>query len=287
VSTDAYGNTSATSAPFTLVIDATPPTGTVTVTGKTVGSVVYVGGSTASLSLSFSGAPAGLATMSVSLDGGAYSAPVAYSSTVTVTGIFGDGTHTVSVLVTDKAGNTVVVTRTFVLDTTGPGISSAISAPGNGAAYDISQKITLTYGATDPASGLASVSATIDGKAWASGTALAAFSLAAGAHTVVITATDAVGNVSTSTFTIIVHATVAGLQAAVTAGVSSGAITASSVASSLQADLTAAQNALAANNHPAAQTALASFVSHAGSNKITAAYAALLKAWAADLSAAL
>jgi hypothetical protein len=288
VSVDAYGNTSASSTPWTLVIDATAPTGTVTVSnGRTVGTMVYVAGATASLALSFSGAPAGLATVSVSLDGGAYSAPVAYTANVSIAGLSANGTHTVSVMVTDKAGNSVIVSRTFTLDNTPPVISSSLTTPTNGTFYDISQKITLMFGATDAASGIATVQATLDGVAVTSGTAIVGETLAAGAHTVVITATDAVGNTSTSTVTFTVRATIAGLQAAVTYGVSSGYITSSSVASSMQSYLSAAQTALNANNHTLAKSDLASFVTQAGNKAVSSAYSTLLKGWANDLSSTL
>jgi hypothetical protein len=225
--------------------------------------------------------------MSVSLDGGAFSAPVAYASSVTITGIAGDGTHTVSVLVADRAGNTVVITRAFVLDSTPPAIASSLTAPANGAWYDVSQRLVLTYSATDASSGVASVKATIDGVAWATGGTVVGETLAAGIHTVVVTATDTAGNTSTSTSTITVRATVPGLQAAVSYGVSSGWITSSSVAATLQSDLSAAASALAANNHTAAKAALATFAKDAGNKAVLVAYATLLKGWAADLSATL
>ncbi len=101
-----------------------------------------------------------------------------------------------------------------------------------------------------------------------------------------ITAKDGLGNVSTTTITIQVHATVAGLTTAVNDGVTRAQITSSSVATQLKSYLSSAQSALNANNHVSAKTYLASFVSLVQAQSgvtINAAYAALLVSWAQDL----
>ncbi|MGZ4334130.1 MAG: hypothetical protein ACXVRJ_07625 [Gaiellaceae bacterium] len=54
--------------------------------------------------------------------------------------------------------------------------------------------------------------------------------LGVGAHTIVVTATDALGNVSSQTITFQIHATVTGLINAVNEGASRGLITASEAA---------------------------------------------------------
>ena len=200
-----------------------------------------------------------------------------------------DGVITLTVTETDPAGNPTVYTQSLVKDTTPPVIASSITAPSNGTRYDVTQSILVTFGATDAVSGVASVTATLDGVAIAGGTVIRAEALSAGTHAIVITSVDALGNTSTKTLTITVRATVTGLQGAVSYGVSNGWITSSSVASKLQSDLSAAAAALASNNHAAAKTALAAFASDITSNSkwIASSYATLLKGWAADLSSSL
>ncbi len=110
--------------------------------------------------------------------------------------------------------------------------------------------------------------------------------LAAATHTIVITAKDGLGNVSTTTTTIQVHATVAGLTTAVNDGVKSAKITSTTTSSHLLVYLSSAQAALNANNHVSAKSELASFVSLVQVQRgvsINAAYAALLIGWASDL----
>ena len=114
--------------------------------------------------------------------------------------------------------------------------------------------------------------------------------LSAGAHTIAITARDGLGNVSTSTVTLTVHATTSGLTTAVNDGLTAGKITSSTVATQLKGYLTSAAAALALNNHASAKSYLTSFASLAqaqSGSTINAAYAALLVAWANDLIARL
>jgi hypothetical protein len=123
-----------------------------------------------------------------------------------------------------------------------------------------------------------------------SGVAFNTETLGAGTHTIVITAKDGLANVSTTTITIQVHATVSGLTKAVNDGVTAARITSSTTSSQLLSYLSSAQAALNANNHASAKTYLASFVSLATAQSgvtINAAYAALLIGWANDLIARL
>jgi hypothetical protein len=177
-------------------------------------------------------------------------------------------------------------TKQVRLDRTGPTVSYSITSPTNSGSYDVGQLVTLTDSASDP-DNVGSISATLDGAtSVASGVAFNTETLAAGAHSIVITAKDGLGNVSTTTVTIQVHATVAGLTKAVNDGVSSAKITSSATSSQLLSYLSSAQAALNANNHTSAKSYLASFVSLVQAQSgvsINAAYAALLVSWAQDL----
>jgi hypothetical protein len=227
--------------------------------------------------------------MAFSTNGGStYGALQPYSNTASVVLPSADGSYSIAVKVFDAAGNSVVVTKSARLDRTGPTITSSITAPTNAGSYDAGQLVTLTYGASD-VDNVASVGAKLDGVAITSGAAFNTETLTAGPHSIVITATDVLGNTSMTTITIQVHATVAGLTTAVTDGVTRAQIT-SAAATQLNSYLSSAQAALTANNHTSAKTYLASFVTYAQAQSgttINAAYAALLVAWANDLIARL
>ncbi len=172
------------------------------------------------------------------------------------------------------------------LDRTGPVVSYSITAPSNAGSYDVGQLITLSYSGSDP-DNVASISAMLDSAtAINSGGLINTETLAAGVHTIVITAKDGLGNVSTTTITIQVHSTVAGLTTAVNDGSKSAKITSSTVATQLLSYLASAQNALNAGNHTSAKSYLASFVGLVQSQSgvsISSAYATLLINWANDL----
>ncbi len=172
------------------------------------------------------------------------------------------------------------------LDRTGPTVSYSITSPTNTGSYDVGQAVTLAYNASDP-DNVASLGAVLDGTTTiTSGGAVNTETLAAGTHAIVITAKDGLGNVATTTITIQVHTTVAGLAKAVNDGVAAARITSSTTSSQLLSYLSSAQSALNANNHVLAKTYLASFVSLVQAQSgvtINAAYAALLVSWAQDL----
>jgi len=224
--------------------------------------------------------------MAFSTNGGStYGARLPYSTTATVA-LGADGLYTIAVQVTDGAGNVATFTKQVRLDRTGPTVSYSITAPTNSGPYDVGQAVTLSFSATDP-DHVASTSAGLDGTtAIASGMAFNTETLAAGTHTIVITAKDALGNVSTTTITLTVHATVAGLTTAVNDGVTASNITSGTVSSQLLSYLSSAQSALNAGNYTSAKSYLASFVTLVQAQSgvsINAAYAALLAGWANDL----
>ena len=209
-----------------------------------------------------------------------------YSTTTSLALTGADGLYTIAIKATTNAGYVGTYTKQVRLDRTGPTITSSATAPTNAGWYDVSQKITLTYSGTDT-DNVASIGATLDGTtAVATGGVINAETLSAGTHTVVITATDGVGNVSTTTITITVHATVGGLTTAVNDGVTAAKITSSTTSSQLLSYLSSAQAALTANNHVSAKSYLASFVSLDQAQSgltVNAAYSALLAGWANEL----
>ena len=120
----------------------------------------------------------------------------------------GEGGHTISVLVTDYAMNSKVVSVTFTVDLTAPAI--AISAPADGAITNASS-MTVSWSATDDASGVLGYQYCIDGLAWSerSGSLSHLFAgLTDGVHMVGIRSYDNVGNVAVawSNFTVDVTA---------------------------------------------------------------------------------
>lgn len=117
-----------------------------------------------------------------------------------------DGLHTVTF--TAVTGLVHSVSRTFIIDTIAPVIS--VSAPANGQSFDTNP--TLTGTVTDATTSVATLSASVDGGTgqavtfdaqghFSFTTGLATDGTADGMHTVVFSATDAVGNTRKSVAT--------------------------------------------------------------------------------------
>ena len=173
----------------------------------------------------------------------------------------------------------------MLLQTTGPAITASLSAPQATIGYDGTASITLTDSASDPAT-VSSLTFTLDGARSASNT-INIYALAAGTHTAVITAVDALGNQSTDTLTFAVHPSVSGIQDLIKYDYSVGdfssstessllgylsAITATSTPTQIQSALTNEMNAAKAD-------------STGKSPPISSAVATLLSGWAQDLYA--
>jgi hypothetical protein len=284
--TDFAGNSSSAGT-ARAVKDTVGPSGTFKINGGTT----VVNGMDAtrdrfiSLDLSFTDTGAsGLNLLEISTDNGVTWTPAeAYISSEAAALPDADGVQTVSVRVTDAAGNSVVVSKQVRLDRSGPAITE--TGLTNGAVYDLGQLIKITFGASD-VDGVKSMAATLDTKAIVSGTTINTESLGAGSHTLVITATDLVGNTSTLTITFVLRVTTAGLTSAVNDGVSRGQID-YSLSVQLNNNLGAAQSAINRGDKAGAKSQLQSFISkvqsNAGSKKIDAGYAAQLIGWANDL----
>ena len=118
----------------------------------------------------------------------------------------GDGVWKVDSRASDACATGAVSTEQFVLDTTAPVITAGITPPGP--QFDTASTTTVSYSADDGAgSGVASLSATLDGTAIPSGYLVDTFYLAPGSHTIVVSTVDNVGNEATKTITFEVHAT--------------------------------------------------------------------------------
>jgi subtilase family serine protease len=174
--TDNFGHSSQKSITFT--IDATAPI--LTVAGVSDGQIANT-----QVTPTFSATDANLTSLTATLDGSPFTSGTA---------VTGEGTHALVVTAEDCAGNRATQTDHFTIDTTPPVI--VISGVTDGSCRGAA--VTPTFTVTDANPG--TVSATLDGVAFASGTPVAS----EGTHTLVVTATDAAGNTSTSSTTFIV-----------------------------------------------------------------------------------
>jgi hypothetical protein len=279
--TDATGNTGPGGAPATSLKDTVLPAGTFTINGgaPVINGQQATANPTISLQLAFTDS-IGLLAMAFSTNGGAtYGSSYSYGTSVALTLPSLDAVYTVAVAILDVAGNSAVFTKTIRLDRTPPVITASLPAPTNGAYYDVGKKITLSYGATDVDN--ATTTVVVDGKTTIVGGVIDIDTLTAGTHTVVITATDGVGNTSTKTLTFTIHATISGMISAVNDGASRGLITAAEQ-SNLNWYMQKALGSGAKHNF------ISSFiweVNNQNGKAINAAEAALLLSWANDLLA--
>jgi hypothetical protein len=278
IATDQYGNvSSAATAPKTLVIVTSPPTGSWTVSGgKVINGVLSTSSKTPTLTLSFTD-PGGIYQMATSTNGGStWSTAVAYASSTTVSLAGGDGLYTVVVKLIDAAGNVGTYSQTIRLDTTGPAISHTISAPqSTSIGYDGTSDITISAGATD-VSGVSSIKIVLDSTTTMSTGVIDVDTLLAGNHTIVITAVDGLGNNSTQTVTFQLHPSRNGIGNAVNEGVTGGVIT-SGEGTKLLSILNNSSNALSTD-----LTSFINEVKNQSGKAITAAEANILINWAQD-----
>ncbi|WP_277977771.1 Ig-like domain-containing protein [Pantoea endophytica] len=221
--TDAAGNVGPRSAAATVVIDTVAPTAsTLVITNDVTSAVVPNGGATNDTTPTLSGSAE--AGSIVTLRDGSLilgSLTVGGSGNWTyTTSALNQGSHPISVTVTDAAGNVSgTTTATVIIDTTPPAAVTLAAANNNGSNTVPIVEGGRTNDSTPALSGTAeagslviirengtpigSVTAGSNG-AWSFTTA----TLAEGAHTFSVTATDAAGNVNTPvTTTLIVDTT--------------------------------------------------------------------------------
>jgi hypothetical protein len=176
----------------------------------------------------------------------------------------------------------------FTLDQTPPAIT--VVSPTQGQVLDVNQMATASFSAVDAGSGLASLTATLDGVPIANGATIDAFLLNAGDHHLVVKATDKVGNTATVDRKFEVHATIAGLKAAISRARAEKLITLPPNDNSLQNQLDAAQAALDRGNVASAKNKLesvAGLVEGQIGVGIDAAFANRFIGWVNDLVARL
>jgi hypothetical protein len=186
---DLAGNTDATPATFTWVVDTTPP-------NTTISSHPTSPSNSNSASFGFAGTdnislPANL-TFECQLDVGSFSgctSPASYSG-------LADGSHTFQVRATDQVGNTDATPASFtwVVNATAPPAPAITSNPPNP-----SKSSSATFSFTDTEAGV-TFQCSMDGAAYAACTSSKSYSgLTAGSHTFAVKAKDAAGNLSPAT----------------------------------------------------------------------------------------
>lgn len=194
-STDTAGNTEAAHV-VDVSVDSVAPASTATVSGPTV-------------TLTATDATSGVQRTEVRVDSGAWQA---YTGPVTVTG---EGRHTVGYRSVDVAGNVEADRSVEVVvdgpprDTTSPTIS--VTGVTDGATYGDSRRPSVAWTATDAGSGVATVTAGLDGAAIEPGV-LELWRLPLGDHTLTVTATDRAGNSATTSVTFTTETSVADLR---------------------------------------------------------------------------
>jgi hypothetical protein len=178
--TDAAGNESAPTS-YTWTYDKTQPVLFVDSTPAAFTTIADV-----NLSVGYENVEPGTISYSYTLNG----AP----SSNNLTGL-SDGAYTMVVTATDQAGNSSTNTITWVVDTTAP----TVTVGGAPATYTNSTGATLSAGHSNPELGTVTYLYTLNGGLPTSSNIVSG--LTDGAYTMVVTATDQAGNISTGTIT--------------------------------------------------------------------------------------
>lgn len=179
----------------------------------------------------------------------------------------GDGRWSIDMVATDPCnpagGDSSVAGRseTVVLDTTAPAITVASPAP-EGVVFDSDETVTVDFSADDGdlGSGVAGVTATLDGDPVADDTMVASFDLGPGTHQIVTEATDNLGNAGDLTRTFVVRATAEGLLANLDEAWAEGLITDRDAYEGLRDKLEAAIASHDAGRHHVEHNQLGAFV---------------------------
>jgi len=159
---------------------------------------------------------------------------------------------------TDKAGNSSsTVVDGINIDKTAPSVS--ISSPASGV-YPNTSSINVVWAASDALSGIASVTATLDGSAVANGQAIDLVLFPAGNHEVQLSAVDRADNAAGAAVSFFVNIDIDGLIAAKERVCQLGWIDPSGICNALDAMLANAKKAIQAGRPDNARTHLDSFM---------------------------
>ncbi|MEO8290843.1 MAG: hypothetical protein ABI649_07595 [Gaiellaceae bacterium] len=171
-----------------------------------------------------------------------------------------DGAYTVEAKGSDGCGNeSGVESEDLVLDTAGPVITITSPQPED-VIFDTDDLSSIAYTAVDSGAGTASDSVTFDGAAAANGQSLDMYLLAPGTHTIVVTATDELGNESTLTRHFRVQASAGSLMANIQRAWNEGLITSMGAYNGLLEKLNQALVKHAQGQHGAERNLLVAFI---------------------------
>ncbi|MBJ7353725.1 MAG: hypothetical protein JHC98_02785 [Thermoleophilaceae bacterium] len=194
--TDTHGNTESPAQSYTWTVDATPP-------AKPVVTVPTAGITTSDNTPTISGTAEPNSSVQVFVDGNSVGTATANGSgawTINSTTLT-DGPHNATARATDEAGNISADSDAvaFTVDTTPPG-GSVAEVPGSGGGGT-----NPTFNISTP-DGTATIACSLDGSPSTpcSSPFTPTGTLAPGTHTLVVTFTDPVGNVTTRTITFVI-----------------------------------------------------------------------------------
>lgn len=185
----------ASSAKRDIAIDVTNPVCTITVDGVIPDDPTTIRSNPVTVDVGCSDAGSGIATTLATLDGVAFAGPVTVAE---------EGTHVVKVTAVDFADLATTATRTIQIDVTNPVCTITVDGviPDDPTTIR-SNPVTVDVGCSDAGSGIASLSATLDGTPF-TGRAVVREE---GTHLVEVTATDLAGLVTQATRTIVIDVT--------------------------------------------------------------------------------
>ncbi len=183
---------------ITFTVDTTPPT--LSITSPANNS--YTNQSSVTITWTGSDSLSGIAYYNISRDGGSWEN---LSTTTSKTYTLSDGSHTVTVIAVDNAGNTKVSSITFTVDTTPPTLS--ITSPANNS-YTNQPHIGVTWTGSDE--NLDYYNFSIDNGGWinaGTNTTLSVDFVYDGHHSISVLAVDKAGNTRKETLYITLDTT--------------------------------------------------------------------------------
>jgi hypothetical protein len=186
-----------TSLSVRVVVDTTPPTASI----SSPAASAILTSNTLTITWTATDATSGIDHFELALDGGA-ALTLPGGTRAYVLADVPDGPHLLRIRAVDAAGNAAAVTVAVMVDTTPPLVS--ITGP-TGESVVTSTVATVTWTASDAASGIDHITISVDGGATstlsATATSQILTDLANGAHTATVTVFDRAGHSSASTVT--------------------------------------------------------------------------------------